>query len=67
MPNCLMARNRFAAAKLGHAARMTLYETFVEHVRPVFEKLVGEGLIGAWGLTVNRHQTRTPSDFASSL
>jgi aryl-alcohol dehydrogenase-like predicted oxidoreductase len=33
------------------AARMTLYATFVEHVRPVFEKLVGEGLIGAWGLT----------------
>ena len=25
--------------------------TFVEHVRPVFERLVGEGLIGAWGLT----------------
>ena len=33
------------------AARMTLYETFVAQVRPVFEKLVGEGLIGAWGLT----------------
>jgi aryl-alcohol dehydrogenase-like predicted oxidoreductase len=33
------------------ASRMTLYETFVEHVRPVFERLVGEGLIGAWGLT----------------
>ncbi len=33
------------------AARMTLYATFVEHVRPMFEKLVGEGLIGAWGLT----------------
>jgi len=33
------------------AARMTLYETFVAAVRPVFEKLVGEGLIGAWGLT----------------
>jgi aryl-alcohol dehydrogenase-like predicted oxidoreductase len=33
------------------AARMTLYATFVEHVRPVFEKLVGEGIIGAWGLT----------------
>ena len=31
--------------------RMTLYETFVADVRPVFEKLVGEGLIGAWGLT----------------
>jgi len=30
---------------------MTLYATFVEHVRPCFEKLVAEGLIGAWGLT----------------
>jgi len=33
------------------ARRMTPYATFVEHVRPVFERLVGEGLIGAWGLT----------------
>jgi aryl-alcohol dehydrogenase-like predicted oxidoreductase len=33
------------------APRMTLYATFVEHVRPVFERLVAEGLIGAWGLT----------------
>ena len=33
------------------ALRMTLYDTFVGEVRPVFEKLVGEGLIGAWGLT----------------
>jgi aryl-alcohol dehydrogenase-like predicted oxidoreductase len=33
------------------AARMTLYRTFVDHVRPVFEKLVGEGVVGAWGLT----------------
>src|SRR6516162_3155116 len=33
------------------AHRMTLYDTFVADVRPVFEKLVGEGLIGAWGLT----------------
>jgi aryl-alcohol dehydrogenase-like predicted oxidoreductase len=33
------------------AARMTLYATFVAHVRPVFERLVAEGLIGAWGLT----------------
>jgi aryl-alcohol dehydrogenase-like predicted oxidoreductase len=33
------------------ASRMTLYDTFVVSVRPVFEKLVGEGLIGAWGLT----------------
>jgi aryl-alcohol dehydrogenase-like predicted oxidoreductase len=33
------------------AARMTLYETFVADVRRVFERLVGEGMIGAWGLT----------------
>jgi aryl-alcohol dehydrogenase-like predicted oxidoreductase len=33
------------------APRMTLYSTFVEHVRPAFERLVDEGLIGAWGLT----------------
>src|SRR5499425_3243925 len=33
------------------ASRMTLYATFVEHVRPLFERLVGEGLVGAWGLT----------------
>jgi aryl-alcohol dehydrogenase-like predicted oxidoreductase len=33
------------------ASRMTLYETFVGDVRPVFEQLVGEGVIGAWGLT----------------
>jgi aryl-alcohol dehydrogenase-like predicted oxidoreductase len=33
------------------ASRMTLYATFVEHVRPTFERLVGEGIIGAWGLT----------------
>jgi len=31
--------------------RLTSYELFAEHVRPAFEKLVGEGLIGAWGLT----------------
>ncbi len=33
------------------ASRMTLYDTFVADVRPAFERLVGEGLIGAWGLT----------------
>jgi len=33
------------------ASRMTLYATFGDRVRPVFERLVGEGLIGAWGLT----------------
>src|SRR5439155_22156371 len=30
---------------------MPPYPTFVDHVRPLFERLVGEGLIGAWGLT----------------
>jgi aryl-alcohol dehydrogenase-like predicted oxidoreductase len=30
---------------------MTLYATFVDHVRPAFERLVAEGLVGAWGLT----------------
>lgn len=33
------------------AARITLYRTFVDRIRPVLEKLVGEGVIGAWGLT----------------
>ena len=33
------------------AARMTLYKTFADHVRPAFEGLVAEGLVGAWGLT----------------
>jgi aryl-alcohol dehydrogenase-like predicted oxidoreductase len=33
------------------ASRMTLYETLVASIRPALEKLVGEGLIGAWGLT----------------
>jgi aryl-alcohol dehydrogenase-like predicted oxidoreductase len=32
-------------------SRMTRYDTFVDEVRPAFERLVGEGLIGAWGLT----------------
>jgi aryl-alcohol dehydrogenase-like predicted oxidoreductase len=32
-------------------ARLTSYELFVGHVRPAFEKLVSEGVIGAWGLT----------------
>jgi aryl-alcohol dehydrogenase-like predicted oxidoreductase len=43
------------AAYLAHrpdaASRMTTYATFVDHVRPVFERLVAEGIIGAWGLT----------------
>jgi aryl-alcohol dehydrogenase-like predicted oxidoreductase len=37
------------------ASRMTLYRTFADHVRPVFERLVGEGIIGAWGLTGTGH------------
>jgi aryl-alcohol dehydrogenase-like predicted oxidoreductase len=39
------------ARRADAAGRMTLYDTFVAEVRPVFEKLVGGGLIGAWGLT----------------
>jgi aryl-alcohol dehydrogenase-like predicted oxidoreductase len=40
------------AAGWGDAgSRMTPYDVFVAHVRPAFEKLVAEGLIGAWGLT----------------
>ena len=42
----------FIAARPADAAtRMTPYATFVDHVRPLFETLVAEGLIGAWGLT----------------
>ncbi len=33
------------------AERMTPYERFDSHVRPAFERLAGEGIIGAWGLT----------------
>jgi aryl-alcohol dehydrogenase-like predicted oxidoreductase len=33
------------------ATRMTPYAVFVDRVRPLFERFVGEGLIGAWGLT----------------
>lgn len=32
-------------------ARFTPYPMFVDHVRPLFERFVREGLIGAWGLT----------------
>ena len=31
--------------------RLTPYALFVDRVRPAFERLVAEGLIGAWGLT----------------
>ena len=41
----------FIAGRPDAAQRMTPYATFAAHVRPVFEKLVAEGLIGAWGLT----------------
>ena len=44
------------AGRPGAAVRMTLYDTFVADVRPVFERLVGEGLIGAWGLTGIGHR-----------
>src|SRR5437764_15417131 len=33
------------------AQRLTLYRAFVDHVRPVLEKLIDERVIGAWGLT----------------
>jgi aryl-alcohol dehydrogenase-like predicted oxidoreductase len=40
------------AAEWGDAGRrMTPYPVFAAHVRPMFERLVAEGLIGAWGLT----------------
>src|SRR5216683_6801983 len=39
------------ASRPDAGSRMTLYDTFVDEVRPIFERLVGEGLIGAWGLT----------------
>jgi aryl-alcohol dehydrogenase-like predicted oxidoreductase len=41
----------FIARRPDAAARMTPYQTFVDHVRPLFERLVGDGLIGGWGLT----------------
>ncbi|HEV2336386.1 MAG TPA: aldo/keto reductase [Stellaceae bacterium] len=41
----------FLAGRPDAAQRMTPYATFVEFVRPVFERLVDEGVIGAWGLT----------------
>jgi len=33
------------------AIRMTPYSAFVDHVRPAFEALIADGVIGAWGLT----------------
>ena len=32
-------------------SRMTPYRLFADCVRPLFERLVAEGVIGAWGLT----------------
>jgi aryl-alcohol dehydrogenase-like predicted oxidoreductase len=41
----------FMAGWRDASSRMTPYAIFVDHVRPVFERLVAEGMIGAWGLT----------------
>jgi aryl-alcohol dehydrogenase-like predicted oxidoreductase len=38
-------------ANTGAAERFTPYPMFVDHVRPLFEKFVKEGIIGAWGIT----------------
>ena len=40
-----------ARAPADAATRMTPYAVFVAQVRPLFERFVAEGLIGAWGLT----------------
>lgn len=40
-----------ARANAQAAERMTPYATFVDHVRPLLERFVAEGLIGAWGIT----------------
>jgi len=41
----------FIAGRPDAASRMTPYAVFVEHVRPLFERFVAEGLVCAWGLT----------------
>ncbi len=41
----------FMAGWRDGGSRMTPYPVFVTHIRPIFERLVAEGLIGAWGLT----------------
>jgi len=41
----------FIEARPGSEIRLLPYGLFVDHVRPIFEKLVAEGLIGAWGIT----------------
>src|SRR5262245_8005170 len=40
-----------ARASAGAAERLTPYATFVDRVRPAFERFVAEGLLGAWGIT----------------
>lgn len=40
-----------ARARPDAAERMTPYATFVDRVRPAFERFVSEGLVGAWGIT----------------
>ena len=35
----------------GAIERFTPYPMFTDHVRPLFEKFVREGIIGAWGIT----------------
>lgn len=42
---------RFLLRRPDAAERMTPYASFVAHVRPLFERFIAEGLIGAWGLT----------------
>jgi aryl-alcohol dehydrogenase-like predicted oxidoreductase len=41
----------YIARRPDAAGRMTLYRTFVDQVRPLFDRLIAEDLIGAWGLT----------------
>lgn len=41
----------FSTGRRDGASRMTPYALFAAHVRPLFERFVAEGLIGAWGLT----------------
>jgi aryl-alcohol dehydrogenase-like predicted oxidoreductase len=39
------------AANAEIAPRLTLYPVFIDHVRPLLERFVAEGLVAAWGLT----------------
>jgi aryl-alcohol dehydrogenase-like predicted oxidoreductase len=38
-------------ANTGAVERFTPYPVFTDHVRPLFEKFVKEGIVGAWGIT----------------